>query len=254
MHAERATDGRARLPALSCYDRAVKAAAMLLLLAFVPTDVDAKCAPSSLRASVVTPAGTVVTEEGGIVVAAVSFFDGGNISTGDVVQQKGWRFRHGNLLVEPTIEIIAPGLAVYRYPAVKDKLELEDDKHAVLATLTVTKDRVAVLAAPKVKKIVSTKSYGKRPSTSIEVALDGAAPTTAVAIVAVDAKGKAIAFGTLDGTEVVVFSQQRCDTVADGTREPLSGEKISVFWLDATGRKSPASKPVAVTGLKVVNQ
>jgi len=229
----------------------VKSLALVLVLALAPSEADAKCAPSSLQAAIATPAATVVPEGGGIVVAADVFFDGGNVADGDVSIQKGWKFRAGKLLVEATIDVIAPGLAVYRFPAMKDKVELEDDKHAVVATVMMTKDRVAVLDAPKLKKVVATKSLGRKGSTSVEVVLDGAVPATAVAIVAVDAKGKPITFGRVtQGEPLLVFARARCEVLTDGTVEPKAGEKITVFWLDAMGRMSPASKPIAITGAK----
>lgn len=226
----------------------MKALVLLFLLVLAP-DADARCAPLGLRVTITTPANTTIPADGGIVVAAASGVDR-DMTKGDV-KQTGWRFRDGELLVEPTIDVIAPGLAVYRYPAAKGKLELEDDDHAVVATMAMTNDKPALLAAPRVKKIVSTKSLGRRGSTIVEVVLDGAAPATAVAIVAVGANGRSLSFGTVAaGQKLVIYEQQRCLLVSNGTIEPRAGERVTVFWVDAMGRKSPATKPIAITDTK----
>ena len=77
--------------------------------------------------------------------------------------------------------------------------------------------------------------------------LDGAPPKDVVAIVAVDAKGKAISWGRVSGTKLHVYANQTCELVTPGTVEPKAGDKVTLFWVDHMGRKSPATRPIGIT-------
>ena len=210
----------------------------LVALALPTGRADAKCAPSSLRPTVATPAGTQIPKTGGIVVLAEKFFDDGKVAKGDVT--KRWKPRSG----ATKIEVLAPGLVVYR-----SALELVDGKQTV-AKFAAAATEPAVLDAPKVKAIVATKtSRGRKSSTEVEVTLDGAVPAGAVAIVAVDAKGKPMSFGRVEPNgKLYVYAQHRCEVLPDGTVEPKYGDTVTVFWVDAIGRPSPASKPIKLGG------
>jgi hypothetical protein len=227
----------------------VKALVLLSVLA-VPLDASAKCAPSSLRAAVLTPKDSALAAGGGIVVAAESFFDDGHIAAGDVAVQKDWRFRSGKDRFVPKIDVIAPGLAVYRPNSTAGSIQLEDGKQTLLVTTRAAKDAPPVLGAPAVKQVISRQWRGRKPSTEVVVTLDGAAPATAVAIIAYDAKGKALSFGAVTKDELLVYSQHRCETLPDGTTEPAAKQRITLAWVDASGRVSPKSKPIVV-GSKV---
>jgi hypothetical protein len=223
----------------------VKAIAALLLLALSP-DADAKCRAIPLSPVVLTPDHATLAVDGGVVVGAQSDFNREDMPDGDVAVQKGWRFKAGKDTLEPKIEVIAPGLAVYRHGATGSVLELENGKQR-LVQIHVAKDTPAPLAAPSVKKIVATKITKRRTNTHVEVVLDGEPPKGAVAIVAVDAKGKAISWGRVDGTPVFAYKNQTCEIVPTGTIEPKVGTQVTLFWVDIMGRKSPASKPIGIT-------
>jgi hypothetical protein len=224
----------------------VKALVALLVLTLAPA-ADAKCRAIPLSPVVLTPDHATLVVDGGIVVGAQSDPQREDMPEGDVVVQKGWRIKAGKDRVEPKIDSIAPGLAVYRLPATGDVLELEDAKQKRLVQVHVTKDTPAPLAAPAVTKIVATKITKRRTSTTVEVVLDGAAPKHAVAIVAVDAKGKAISWGRVSGGKLYAYEHQTCKIVSPGTVEPKAGDKVTLFWVDVMGRKSPATKPIGIT-------
>ena len=224
----------------------MKALAALVLLVLAP-DADAKCRAIPLSPVVLTPDHSTLMVDGGIVVGAQSDFVREDFPDGNVVVQKGWRFRSGKTVAEPTIEIIAPGLAVYRHAATGGQLDLEDANQKRLVMAHVAKDTPGPLAAPKVTKLVARKVVSRRSTTTVEVVLDGAPPKDVVAIVAVDAKGKPISWSRVEGPKLFVYRNQTCEMVSDGTVEPKAGEKVTLFWVDVMGRKSPATKPIGIT-------
>lgn len=221
-------------------------------LAVAPELVDAKCAPTGLRPEVLSPAGTLLAANDGIVVAAETSVDDRSLPDHDVAVQKDWRFRNGKNLVTPVIASIAPGLAVYRFPqGATGDIVLENATHEALVKAAPAKDSMPQLAAPKAKKIVATKTFGRRPTTLVEVTLDGDAPATAVALVAVGANGKPLSFGrVVEGQPLYVYVSRRCQIVTDGTVEPTAGQKVTLFWVDARGAKSPATKPITISAGK----
>ena len=121
-----------------------------------------------------------------------------------------------------------------------------DGKHALLVTTRVAKDVPPTLGAPVVKQVISKQWRGRKPATDVVVVLGGAAPATAVAIIAYDAKGKAMSFGAVTKDELVVYSQHRCETLPNGTVEPAPKQRITLAWVDENGRVSAKSKPVTV--------
>jgi hypothetical protein len=73
-------------------------------------------------------------------------------------------------------------------------------------------------------------------------------------MVLADAKGKARSFGVVskDDKEVTVYAHPRCGVVPNDTVESKVGDRVTLFWVDASGRRSPASKAVTVTGKRPV--
>jgi hypothetical protein len=196
-----------------------------------------------LRAAVATPAQTQIPKDGGIVVAAEKFFDDGRTPATDVT--KRWKLKGA----AAKVDVLAPGLVVYRSADAK-AFELVDAKQKPIAKFARTATEPPKLEAPKVKAIVATKvSQGRKQTTEVEVTLDGAVPPGAVAIVAVSAAGKPMSFGLVDPkSKLHVFAQRRCEILPDGTVEPKYQDTVTVFWVDAIGRKSPASKPIKLDG------
>jgi len=86
------------------------------------------------------------------------------------------------------------------------------------------------------------------------VTLDGPPPAGVVALVLADAKGKPRSFGLVAdaATEIQVYAHGRCGVVPNGTVESSIGDKVTLFWVDASGRKSPASKAMTITGKAAV--
>jgi len=221
-------------------------ASLLALAALVVSSspVAAKCAMSHLRPSIVTSAPIVAG--GGIVVATVQArYD--ETDEGDAVQPT-WRLDLGGTQSAPKIDVLAPGLAVYRVPSTAGAASLVAGK-TVLTEVTTSKDKPAALAAPTITSIVHTRTLGRRASAFTTVTLAAAPPAGMVALVLADAKGKPRSFGLVDGsTEVTVYAHHRCGVVPNNTVESRPGDKVTLFWVDQSGRLSPASKVVTITG------
>jgi hypothetical protein len=143
---------------------------------------------------------------------------------------------------------------VYRLPAAAGDATLLDGTN-VIAKVTTIRTQPAQLTAPKVKGVRHEKTIGRRASAYTMVALDGAVPEGVVAMVLADAKGKARSFGLVskDAKEVTVYAHPRCGVVPNNTVESKVGDKVTLFWVDANGRRSPASRAVTVTGKKPVD-
>ncbi|MEO8703014.1 MAG: hypothetical protein ABI867_23410 [Kofleriaceae bacterium] len=220
--------------------------AVFLALVLVPAPAVAKCARMGLAPSVLTPADSAITIGGGIVVGATDA-QGDQLDPGDVAVQPTWRF--AGVATAPVIDLIAPGLAVYRLPATATKATLEDAKHGVRVRVTVGDDKPLVLDAPKPKAIKHTAGMGRRPFTHIVVELREAIPPGAIAIVLADAAGKPRSWHRVDAGAMTasVFDISRCRVLPNGTIESKGGDLVTLFWVDRAGRKSPASKPFAIT-------
>lgn len=222
-------------------------ASISVLFALAPT-ADAKCAFWGLTPKVLAGAGDApIAKDGGILVAALPSQEGG-LDKGDAAQPP-WKFRGRGGLVAATVEAIAPGLAVFR-PGAGGTLDLEDDKHALVGKAHVDAAAPAKLAAPKVKTVTyAGERDGRRPWGQLTVELDGAIPAGAVAIVAADASGKARSWGRITaGQPLLAFETRRCRALPNGTVESSPGDKVTLFWVDASGRKSDLSKPIVVGG------
>jgi hypothetical protein len=219
-----------------------------LALAIAPASSDAKCAFWGLTPKVVS--GDIeLPADGGIVVALDPTMDG-KLDPGDGVVQPTWKLRVGKTRVAPVIEVLAPGLAVYRAPAgTAGAFQLDNGTDVVGKARAGTAKRDK-LAAPVVKTIIYEGTVGgRRPSANITLTFDGGIPTGAVAIVIADAKGTPRSFGTIErGKDVIGFSRERCMAMPNGTVESKPGDKVVVYWIDEAGRRSDATKPIAVGG------
>lgn len=218
-----------------------------LLTAFAlisPGIAEAKCAMSHLRPQVLTKEASA---GGGIVVATEQVpYDVKD--EGDAVQPT-WKLRMAGATSAPKIDVIAPGLAVYRLPAASGDATLLDGT-TVIAKVTTIKTQPVQLLAPRVKGVRHEKTVGRRSSAYTIVALDGSAPEGVVAMVLADGTGKARSFGlvTKGAKEITVYAHPRCGVVPNDTVESAPGDKVTLFWVDASGRVSPATKAISVTG------
>ena len=224
------------------------ALAILVCALATPHAADAKCAMWGLAPDVLTPSNTAITADGGIVVGALDHEDG-SVDPGDTASQAGWRLRIGSRVANPTLVPIAPGLVLYKLPADAKEALLIDDKRATVGKVTVGA-KTPALAAPKIKKIKYGANSGRRPSARITVEFVGTAPDGAIALVLADAKGKPRSWGRVSGgaTTALAFDRGRCRVLANGTIESKPGERVTAFWVDSSGRKSPASGAMAITG------
>ena len=223
--------------------------ALVTLLALA-ADAHADCAVSGLAARVLTPASTVVPGDGGIVVAAMNDRSG-KLDPGDAAVQPGWRLRVGSDMIKPPIATIAPGLAVYRVAVANAyDAKLEDDHHVVVATVKPARRGGDALAAPAIKRIWYLEQHSRHGGTAVTVELAGDAPTGAVALVLADAKGTPRSWGPAGGTTLSPFSSPDCAALPNGTIPSKAGDKVTLFWLGADGRVSPATKPLVIARLE----
>jgi hypothetical protein len=214
----------------------------LLALVLAPPAVEAKCAMMGLAPAVLATSS--------VVVVGYEDVQNDRLGAGDVAVRTDWKFRDGGQLVTPVIESLAPGLAVYRLPAAATgTVTLEDAAKKSLATLTGVA-KPAGHKAPRAKQIKLEQRFGRRPFARVQVELDGAAPDRAVALVLADAKGKPLSWGrvTAGATTIRVLDHARCRVLPNGTVNAKLDQRVTLFWVDDTGAKSPVSAAYAVKG------
>lgn len=224
------------------------AALVVLALAIAPSASDAKCAFYTLEPKILN-SGVELASDGGLIVAAEPH-QGGTSAEGDVAMQKDWRVRTATYKIAPTIDLLAPGLAVYHPPVKESRFELVDDKGTVLGKAKLATTARAKLAPPKLKAVAHEgTSVGRRPWARVTVTLDGDAPAGAIAIVLADSKGTPRSWGKIQkGEPLYAYSRNRCEVISNGTVESMPGDKVVAFWVDETGRRSDASAVITVGG------
>ena len=219
--------------------------ALLAVLALT-AQAHADCAVTGLEPHVLTPPNTVVPGDGGIVVGAMTAARG-KLDPGDAAMQPGWRLRVGSDMIKPPIASIAPGLAVYRVAVANAyDAKLEDDQRAVIATVKPARRGGDALAVPRIKRIWYVEQHSRRGGSAVTLELDGDSPAGAVALVLADARGTARSWTVAGGTTLSPFSSPDCAALPNGTIPSKAGDKVTLFWLGADGRVSPATKPLAI--------
>jgi hypothetical protein len=218
----------------------VKALVVVALLA--PAAADADCAMIGLVPKVLSAPDIALVEGGGIVVGAVSE-DRAPLDSGDIAVQTDWRFVVPKGTIAPAIESLAPGLAVYKTSA--DTVELKNGKGESLAKATRGAKRDK-LPAPMVKGIRYDAPISRRSVVKVEVTLDGAAPPGAIALVLADAKGKSRSWTKAEGTVLTPYYQRDCLALPNGTEPSKKGDRVTLFWVDESGRKSAFTKPMTI--------
>lgn len=219
---------------------------LLAALGFAPSLAHADCARWGLSPKILTPASALVPREGGVVVAAIPDAHG-PLDPGDAAVQAGWRIHSGSDSVKPPVDVLAPGLAVYRV-AVANAFKVElSNGDAVLATVRPTRDRLDPLAAPKVTRVWFEQSTSRHSTTRVGVELDGDAPSGAVALVMADDQGVPRSWTLASaGSKLYAYSAGDCLPLPNGTIASKAGDKITLFWVDGVGRKSAATKPIQI--------
>jgi len=216
-------------------------------LSLAPSLARADCARVGLTPKVLTPASAVVPRDGGVVVAAVPE-PRGKLDPGDAAVQSGWRVKIGGDSVKPPIDVLAPGLAVYRV-AVANAFKVElSNGDAVLATVRVTRDKIDPLPAPKITRVWFEQA-SRHSTTQVGVALDGDIPAGAVALVLADDQGVPRSWGLATaaaGSKLYAYGARNCEVLPNGTIPSKAGDKVTLFWVDSTGMKSAATKPIQI--------
>lgn len=229
-----------------------RALLVVAALAVAPKSAAGDCASAPLRAQVVTTAGAQIPSDGGILVAT-SYTTGAMVPKAEDPVQPGWRLR-GKKLLAPKIDLLAPGLAVYRVVFDgKATIELENDAHEVLVNVTPSTAKTTALPAPKLKSVVFTAQMARHSSQFAAATLAEDPPVGAAALVLVNAKGQATSWGSVAAGRVQTpYAHNDCAMLPNGSSAPIVGETVTMFWVASDGRRSEPSKPIKVTskGLK----
>lgn len=214
------------------------------LAAFVlaPLTAAAKPCPIPSWHPVVAKSTTTANDHGFLVMAEPGFGSaksGSRPLAGDAAIDPAWRV---NATV-PTIDTLAPGLAVYRIPAAsKGWARLTDHEGNVVGEATV--GHRAPPPRPAAKSIVRATNVGRRTSTTVTVAMDSV-PSGVVALVVATPAGKPLTWGRA-GASVIAFANGSCTGSIPGTTAPEAGDKVTLHWVDEAGRLSAASDPLVV--------
>lgn len=199
----------------------------------------AECMNYGLEAKVVTPS-TALPTDGGVVVLAEPLA-GGNLEPGDPSLVPTWKWKSGGKLV---VRSLAPGLAVIQ---VSTPGQLVDGKGVAKLSVKTSKDKRALLDAPKPIELLHTKRVSRRGGEDVTVGFATAPPETAVAIVLLDDAGpRSWQPIKAPSTVLAAYSQGGCVALPNGTRPTKAGDLVKVAFVDDAGRMSPASKAFKV--------
>jgi hypothetical protein len=200
----------------------------------------APCPQLGLVPHVLATPDAAIAEDGGILVAAQSTRSTDPWPTGDVAAQPDWRLGG----ITPKITVLAPGLDVYGIDGASD-LTLTDKAGARLARVR----RVAAsphLPAPRVTAIrfEDTRQQQKHGGISITAAV-ASVPADAAAMIIYGPDGVARSWGYA-GASVYLFATNSCGPLPDGTQASALGERVTVAWVDHSGRLSDRSAPITI--------
>jgi hypothetical protein len=211
------------------------------------------CAIAPLVPSVLAVNGTLVPPDGGVLVGLLDLNGWDQPSQPDLAKTK-WRFVDGTKEVEPVIRMLAPGLAVYAH---NTATKLIDAKRTLVTVRRV--DAKPLLPAPSVKSIVYVRntpppSPRSFHSTQVTASLTGPRPDGAVAMI-VFTSGKvptpmswvsAFSYEGPTGELEIYRTPGRCHTQIPGFSETPPGSRVTLAWVDASGRVGLSSKEVVV--------
>ena len=153
---------------------------------------------------------------------------------------------------------LAPGLSVYKPATAMGKLTLSNAKGKVLGTFsqdaTVAQN---TMPAPSLTTITLSSTPNFRGSSQHVLAtVAGSPPPEAVAVIVygigtAKASPIALSFVRISDTHDKLLSFEvfedagHCGILQPGARSPVNKEKVAIAWVDAFGRVSPLSAPVA---------
>ncbi len=230
---------------------------VLALLASNPV-ADASCMRMELNPSLLTRRDTHVPADGGILVGYgfTTSSDELEATNSNDPSDVKWTARDAHKKPIALVHtVLAPGLSVLR-PAGTAAFTLVSSKGKQLGAFT-RDGKQGALVAPEPKLVETTSSKASNPrwgsTTTVSLTLAAAAPPEAVAIIAYGEDGKPLRFTGLADThdQDLSLDLSRSDGHC-GTSEPrgagtIAG-KVTFAYVDAFGRLSPQSKPIAVKG------
>ncbi|MEZ4403952.1 MAG: hypothetical protein R3B06_28265 [Kofleriaceae bacterium] len=241
---------------------ATVAVALGAILVGSTSPASAKCARVLLVPQVLTHPADAIPAGGGVLVGYSDSTDGGaeRYADGDPAAHTDWSMVVGKRRIRPRLEVLAPGLAVYRPTATRtarpQPLRLrEADGREVGAFTTTRATRAFAVEAPQLGSVTavitpSGRRYGG--TTTTVTATVANVPADAVAIIAYRAgKGTPLPVSwsrvAAGATSVALYeSPGRCASDPVGRVAPAAGDTIVVAWVDAFGRRSPMSQPIVV--------
>jgi len=229
-------------------------AVLAIASSLVPLAADAKCARTELVPKLLTTRDRNLPADGGVLVGYENqvYDQSGPHTTGDP-SEAAWVGKSGKGKVALARTSLAPGLSVYK-PAGSGAITIENGAGATVGTFT--RDPKAAkntMTAPvAIDVALSVDKNPRWSSRHVNVHLKAAPPAAAAAVI-VYSGDTAISFVTLPDTHDALTTFDafvdggHCGSVPDGGRPPTKGEKVTFAWVDAFGRLSPKSAPVAAT-------
>lgn len=229
--------------------------ALIFALAIANTypAVAGPCAIHPIVPHAMTANGTELPPGGGVLVA---LGEGGawDAPAQPDLTKTGWMFVDGGKSITPVIRILAPGLAVYEPPAGTTAIKLSDGKRT-LAThpRTAAKPALPAPVVTAVDYVTSSIPVGPRQSArdTVTAQLTGDRPANAVAII-LFAAGKpaswtsAFSYAGPKGPIELWHTVGRCETQIPGLVATPAKTKVTIAWVDASGRIGAMSKELVV--------
>ncbi len=206
------------------------------------TAAAAPCAIIENHPVILTQSGAVIGDGGGIVIGTQPDYQ----RTSKLRAVADLRFADKST---PVVKQLAPGLDLLVVSTAAATLESADGK----PLLSVGHGKARDLDAPKVTAIRRTSpKQAKHPYVMIDAEV-GDAPAGVLALVVFDQAGTtARSWGsvTANAKTVNIYNQGSCAMLVAGTLDSSVGDQVRLAWVDAAGRLSKLSAPVAVADAK----
>ncbi len=216
---------------------------------------NALCAVSEAGDALVTPVAAVLPGDGAILVGSRSFLESKPSN-----QSTSWTVTAGGKPIAIVREQLAPGLLVLRPAAGTDTLTVSSGTDELARYTRDLKASAFAPDPPKPTKLEMTSTPARYNGwrRTVSATLAAPVPADAVAVISyVTRKKKRIAITSHHvnvGTDAAtVFADPgRCSFNPAGMEPPKAGEKVTLVWVDAFGRLSKPSAPIAMTEITPV--
>lgn len=241
------------------YDRAMQrllavAVGLAVALVAVPR-ASALCAVSEAGDALVSPVASVLPGDGAILVGWRSFLESKSSN-----QSTSWTVASGGKPIAIVRERLAPGLLVLRPAAGTELITVSSGTNELGRYTRDPKAPAFAPEPPRATKLEMTSSPARYNNWYRTVTATLAAPVPADAVVMITyairkKKRVAISFHHVEpGRDIAVaFADPgRCSFNPAGMEPPKAGEKVTLVWVDAFGRLSKPSAPIAMTEIKPV--